>query len=271
MGRKKRHELSEALSWLKRKMETGEETEKKRKTKKSRVDGWKGDETKKKERKTPLPGKASLEYTIANVWDVFERYIAPNLNDSDMKILTHVSRTCRNAVKKLKKKRAYKKLQFKVDELSSTSALEWAISKEGGYPFGERVRLPWGEYFTVSKESFIANVAKGGDVYLLRWLREEKQWPWDKYVCTEAARFGQFDCLEYALRNGGAWNEPKIASNASMNSHVECLKLMLEFGSLMDSKACSNAALFGHLECLNLANEYGCYWDEKTCSNVAFK
>ena len=68
-----------------------------------------------------------------------------------------------------KDEEAEKKLEFKVTELSSTSTLKWAW--EEGFPFDE-------SYISERrKEDFIAYVTKGGNVDLLRWLREEKNCP----------------------------------------------------------------------------------------------
>ena len=125
---------------------------------------------------------------------VFEEGVISKLNGTDLKFFARASKTCREAVRRAKEDdEAENWLKFKVSEMSSISTLEWAW--EEGFPFDE------GEW-NRKKEGFIAQVAKGGNVDLLRWLREEKNCPWGDRTCSWAAYDGHLECLQYAHKNG---------------------------------------------------------------------
>ena len=90
---------------------------------------------------------------------VFEEEVLSRLNGTDLKFFARANKSCREAVRRAKKdEEAERKLKFRVRELSSLSTLEWAW--EEGYPFVVS--------YLYKEEAFIARVAKGGNVDLLR-------------------------------------------------------------------------------------------------------
>ena len=105
----------------------------------------------------------SLLGLMEHLPEVFEKEVLKFMNGTDLKFLARASKGCQAAVRRAKKdEEAEKKLKFRVKELSSISTLEWAW--EEGNPFDEST---WGR----KTEDFIACVAEGGNVDLLRWLR----------------------------------------------------------------------------------------------------
>ena len=147
---------------------------------------------------------------------VFVKEVIWRLNGTDSKFFARANKRCRDAVRRAKKdEEAEKTLEFKIWELSSISTLEWAW--EEGFPFDES---DWGR----KKEGFIAYVAKGGKVDLLRWLREEKNCPWDSLTCFMAAKCGQLVCLQYAHENGCPLDE-KTFGNERIEEYLSLLRL----------------------------------------------
>ena len=124
--------------------------------------------------------------------DVFGKEVISRLNETDMKFFARANKACRDIVGRAKKDdEAERKLKFRVSELLSTSTLEWAW--EEGFPFDA-----WGR----KKERFISYVVLGGNVDLLRWLREVKSCPWNEGTCSLAAMNGHLVCLQYLHENG---------------------------------------------------------------------
>ena len=78
-----------------------------------------------------------------------------------------------------------------------------------------------------------ASAAKGGQLKVLQWLREN-ECPWDELTCRAAADGGQLEVLKWARANGCPWDE----------------------------KTCAFAAEGGHLEMLKWARENDCPWNE---------
>ena len=145
------------------------------------------------------------------------------LNGTDLKFFARASRKYRKAVRRAKRSRkAEKKLKFRVDELSSISTLKWAWKK--GFPFDE---CEWPSRRKEDFINFISLVALGGNVDLLRWLREKKNCPWDEDTCSFAAEKGNFECLKYAHENGCPWDEWSC-HEAAFNGHLACLQYALD-------------------------------------------
>ena len=95
---------------------------------------------------------------------VFEEEVLWRLNETYLKFFARANETCREAVRRAENDdEAEKTLEFRIWELSSTSTLEWVW--EEGFPFDE-------SDLRRRKVDFIKYVAKGGNVDLLRWLRE---------------------------------------------------------------------------------------------------
>ena len=101
---------------------------------------------------------------------------------------------------------------------------------------------------------------------MLKWARSEGC-PWDKYVCTYAAKNGYLEILKYARSEGCPWDE-NVCSYAALNGHIEILKWARSEGCPWNYLTCSFAVRNGHMEILEWARSEGCQWDVETCSYV---
>jgi hypothetical protein len=87
--------------------------------------------------------------------------------------------------------------------------------------------------------------------------------------CTNAAKNGHLDCLEYLNKNGCHWDEDYIGAVAAKNGHLDILMYAHDYGCSLDEINFLDAAEDGHLDILKYAYEHGCPWDENTCSFAA--
>ena len=101
----------------------------------------------------------------------------------------------------------------------------------------------------------------------LKWARENGC-PWDKDVCSAAARGGHLEALQYAHANECPWDEG-TCSAAAANGHLDVLRWARANGCPLKEGTCSAAALGGHLGVLQWARANECPWDESTCRAAA--
>ena len=160
--------------------------------------------------------------------DIFDTHVVTKLNGNDVKFFYDVNTESRAAIQ-----RSGARLPdaFKIGEFHTKSTLSWALEK-----------------CSEKRERFCAEMARNGNVELLKFLHEERC-PWDFWTCSYAAKNGHLECLKYAHENRCPWGP---LGNWNMNT---C--------SYEDT--CYNAAKNGHLECLKYARENGCSWDEENC------
>ena len=82
---------------------------------------------------------------------------------------------------------------FKIEELSSRATLRWLWER---FPFDEFKRKK-------KVVQFFANqVALGGNVTLLRWLKEVKKVQWTCEHCCAAVQNGYVDAIKYMRKTG---------------------------------------------------------------------
>jgi hypothetical protein len=172
-------------------------------------------------------GPTDLWKLITEYPDIFETHVLLSgyLNDSDIKMFYECCRASRSAVKRAK---IELRERFRVEEMSSISTLKLAWE---GYPWGERVRDPDGEEFTVNQEYFSSRVAETKDLKLLRWVREEKECAWDWQTSGTAAGQGNLDMLKYCVENGCVVHKGTCAQ-AAKYGHLDSRILTLEELSL---------------------------------------
>ena len=103
------------------------------------------------------------------------------LNGNDVKFLYDVNRESRRAIQ-----RSGVRLcdAFEIGDFDTKSTLSWALEK-----------------CSEKKERFCAQMARNGNVELLKFLRENGC-PWDRFTCYKAAENGHLECLKYAHENG---------------------------------------------------------------------
>ena len=176
----------------------------------------------------PPPERGNNERNETKLWrivtdrhDIFDAHIVPKLNENDVKFFYDVNSESRAAIQRSGVQLRY---AFKIGDFDTTSTISWALKK-----------------CSEDRERFCAEMARNGNVELLKFLHEERC-PWDFWTCSYAAKNGHLECLKYAHENGCPW----------------------------DKRTCSKAAEKGHLECLQYARENGCPSDEELSDSDSF-
>jgi hypothetical protein len=199
-------------------------------------------------------GEPSKLWKLVTDWpDVFEKHVLLSgyLNDSDIKMFYECCRASRSAVI-----RAKIELQetFWVHELSSISTMELAWE---GYPWGERVRLPDGQEFTINQEYFCYRVSATNDLKYLRWVREEKECDWDFRTGAMPSYQGNLDMLKYCVENGCEVDERTCVA-AAKNGHLDCLEYLRSKNCPWDEQVCEYAHEENHIDVLTYAVKNKC-------------
>lgn len=84
---------------------------------------------------------------------------------------------------------------------------------------------------------------------------------WHRDTCVAAAKNGQLECLQYAIKNGYLFvtynNLHRSCIAAAEEGHIECLRYIgtLNHPFVLDDEITYAAALHGHLDCLIYAHE----------------
>ena len=149
---------------------------------------------------------------------IFETHVVTKLNGNDVKFLYDVNGESRRAIQNSNAARL--RDAFVIGDFDTKSTLSWALEK-----------------CSEKKERFCAQMARNGNVELLKFLREQGC-PWDRFTCYKAAENGHLECLKYAHEKGCPWHE-YTCSNAAFNGHLECLKYAHENG-------CPGSAKYAH-------------------------
>lgn len=109
-----------------------------------------------------------------------------------------------------------------------------------------------------------ANAARGGNLHILKWLREQGC-PWDWQTCAQAARGGHLEVLTWARSNGCPWNA-NVCANAAMGGNLRLLMLLRDQGCPWDWRTCTSAIRGEYLEILDWTTQQpGCPWN---CENL---
>ena len=179
-------------------------------------------------------GERDVWDLIVNNDDICFKHILPRLNSNDVKFLYGVNSETRKLIKRSSRKGDLKE-EFKVNEMSSISTLEFVWENKSLWP------SDWDD-----EKWFCMKVATTNKLELLtwareekkcKWAREEKKCKWDHMTINAAARQGNLKMVKYCVAN-------------------ECP---------IDTGACAHAALHGHLEVLKyLREEAKAPWDWET-------
>ena len=128
------------------------------------------------------------------------------------------------------------KKEFKIEEMSSISTLEFAW-------------VLWPSYWK-GETYFCSRVAHTNKLELLKWIREEKKCEWGEGTISSAAEQGNLEMLKYCVANECPINEMACES-AAKSGHLECLKYLREEAKApWDSWTATRAAQNGHLHIL---------------------
>jgi hypothetical protein len=154
-----------------------------------------------------------------------------------VKFLFEVNAETRALVKRSSRKRELKK-KFRVEEMASISALEFALENRSLW------QSEWDE------TDFCYRVARTNKLELLKWAREEKKCEWDDWTIINAAIQGNLEMVKYCVANKCPMGETSCA-HAAYHGHLECLKYLHEEGNVpWNSYTAAWAALQGHLHIL---------------------
>ena len=199
--------------------------------------------SKKRSRKVEAPTAKRIHSEPDRLWrivtdypDIFDSLIVPRLNGNDVKFFYDVNTESRVAIKRSSGRLCS---AFKIRDFFTKSTISWALEK-----------------CTEKKERFCEQMARNGNVELLKFLRA-KGCPWDRSTCDGAARNGHLECLKYANENGCPW-DVKTCCYVAWTGDLELLKYARENGCPWNEMTCFTAAQGGHLECLKYLHENGC-------------
>ena len=103
------------------------------------------------------------------------------LNGNDVKFFYDVNTESRAAIKR---SGVQLRNAFKIADFDTPSTISWALTN-----------------CSEKKERFCAQMARNGNVELLKFLHE-KGCPWNEWTCSDAAEYGHLECLKYAHENG---------------------------------------------------------------------
>ena len=159
-----------------------------------------------------------------------------------MKFLYGVNTETRKLIKRSSRAGDLKK-EFRVEEMSSISTLEFAWEHKSLWP------SYWDE------PDFCYRVAETNKLELLKWAREEKKCEWDEDTIDAAARQGNLEMVKYCVAKKTPTYFDHITKEAcacaAKNGHLECLKHLREEGKVpWNSWTASRAAENGHLHIL---------------------
>jgi hypothetical protein len=209
--------------------------------------------TRGQKRKSEEDAPTPLWKFIVDHPDIFEKQVLLSgyLNDSDIKMFYECCRASRSAVIRAK---IELEESFCVWELSSISTMEMAWK---GYSWGERMRFPSGEEFTLNQECFCRRVAQTNDLKLLRWVREVKECDWDYETSGMAAHNGNLDMLKYCCENGCEVDEGTCAA-AALCGYLYCLEYLRSKNCRWNSWVCQRAHEENHIDVLTYAVKNKC-------------
>jgi len=121
-------------------------------------------------------------------------------------------------------------------------------------------RTDWVERGGVFNESTCHAAALGGQLRILKWLRD-RYCSWDIQTCEGAASNGHLEVLKWARGEGCEWNSI-TCEEAACNGHLEVLQWARVEGCEWNRFTCYWASKNGHLEVLKWAISERCPYDE---------
>ena len=203
-------------------------------------------------------GERDVWDLIVNNDDICFKHILPRLNSNDVKFLYGVNSETRKLIKRSSRKGDLKE-EFKVNEMSSISTLEFVWENKSLWP------SDWDD-----EKWFCMKVATTNKLELLTWAREEKKCEWDIMTIKIAAYLDNLEMVKYCVANECPVDEWACASAAS-GGNLECLKyLHEEVKTPWDWSTADLAALNGHLHILEhlVERKYDQY-SESVCAYAA--
>ena len=135
-------------------------------------------------------------------------------------------------------------------------ALKWLLGEQG------RVVSEKNKSDGKSHNCLLA-CAAGGNVDVMKWLRDEVQQTYDEDVMVVAAYYGRLEMVKWLKEQGWPWS-PTVSWAAASMGRLEVLQWLRENGCPWDQTTCESAAGGSHPEVLEYALKNGCGWDWTT-------
>jgi hypothetical protein len=135
---------------------------------------------------------------------------------------------------------------------------------------GSVLLLQWGLAHDYHLDARIcAAAAYHGHLAFLQHAREVCQCPWNSNTCTQAARAGNYEILQYAYAAGCEVSTATCAAAAAAGRLDILQWLHLTKQCPWDTATCQAAAERGDLEMLIWCRDHHCPWDASTCAAAA--
>jgi len=172
--------------------------------------------------------------------DIFETHILWRLDDLSFRLFREVNTESRDAIRRSKRK------------LKETYTYH---SWLGNLPVKKmktiKIEGKQAQYY------FCSEAARSGNLELLRWLREEKKFVWNRWTIQRAASCGHLHIVKYCMEQKCPI-EGLACAFAAKNGHLDILKYLHEKNAPWDARTCAFARENNHLECLLYALDNRC-------------
>ena len=173
--------------------------------------------------------------------DIFETHILSKLDDLSFRVFREVNTESRDACRRVKD------IELAKTFITYTAQGNPPVEKVHEYEIKGRYGQP----------HFCHEAAETGNLELLRWFREEKNFDWNEWTINGAAGGGFLHIVKYCMKQNAPLRSAACAC-AAESGHLDVLKYLHKKGAPWDSHTCAFARENNHLECLRYALENGC-------------
>ena len=173
--------------------------------------------------------------------DIFETHILSKLDELSFRVFREVNTESRDACRRVKD------IELAKTFITYTAQGNPPVEKVHEYEIKGRYGQP----------HFCHEAAETGNLELLRWFREEKNFDWNEWTINGAAGGGFLHIVKYCMKQNAPLRSAACAC-AAESGHLDVLKYLHKKGAPWDSHTCAFARENNHLECLRYALENGC-------------
>ena len=204
----------------------------------------------KKEKELEEVKRELMKYAPTPLWkvvtdkkykDIFETHILSKLDDLSFRVFREVNTESRDACRRVKD------IELAETFITYTAQGNPPVEKVHEYEIKGRYGQP----------HFCHEAAETGNLELLRWFREEKNFDWNEWTINGAAGGGFLHIVKYCMKQNAPLRSAACAC-AAESGHLDVLKYLHENGAPWDSHTCAFARENNHLESLRYALENGC-------------
>ena len=204
----------------------------------------------KKEKELEEVKRELMKYAPTPLWkvvtdkkykDIFETHILSKLEELSFRVFREVNTESRDACRRVKD------IELAETFITYTAQGNPPVEKVHEYEIKGRYGQP----------HFCHEAAETGNLELLRWFREEKNFDWNEWTINGAAGGGFLHIVKYCMKQNAPLRSAACAC-AAESGHLDVLKYLHENGAPWDSHTCAFARENNHLESLRYALENGC-------------